>query len=298
VRPARRGEADAFDELDSQQSLGPYSALGQSFAVRAQPGLLDCIEPLVAPLASDRASTATQYTVVEQKDAEYRYHMYRDRQRVATVPFLGRIVSGLFWCIDRDIAATPPEGKVLLHAAAVEANGRAVVLPGASGSGKSTLAAHLVREGMRYLTDEIGAISAASCEVEPYAKPLMLKPGSWALFPELEPPPLPGPIDPDSPWAIAPGEFRADAVAPVSPLAAVVFPEYRHGHDGEFARVPPADALTALAECVFATPADSPGLLRALADIVRRTPCYRAHYGRLEWVNERIQAAVSRLSAR
>jgi len=49
--------------------------------------------------------------------------------------------------------------RIVLHASAVEVNGRAVVFCGASGAGKSTLAAALAGRGYRLLTDDVCAIT-------------------------------------------------------------------------------------------------------------------------------------------
>jgi hypothetical protein len=46
------------------------------------------------------------------------------------------------------------QGKVVLHASAVEMDGRCVAFVGASGRGKSTIAASFATTGMRFLTDD------------------------------------------------------------------------------------------------------------------------------------------------
>jgi hypothetical protein len=46
------------------------------------------------------------------------------------------------------------QGKLVLHASAVEVDGNAVAFIGRSGRGKSTLAASFARSGMRFLTDD------------------------------------------------------------------------------------------------------------------------------------------------
>jgi len=46
------------------------------------------------------------------------------------------------------------QGRLVLHASAVEVNGSAIAFMGASGQGKSTLAASFVADGFRFLTDD------------------------------------------------------------------------------------------------------------------------------------------------
>ena len=59
-------------------------------------------------------------------------------------------------------------------------------------SGKTTLTTGLVRAGFCYLTDEAVSFDWETGVIEPFPKPLSIDPGSWFLFPELEPPPPPG----------------------------------------------------------------------------------------------------------
>lgn len=64
---------------------------------------------------------------------------------------------------------------LLLHAAAVERDGRAIVMTGESGAGKSTLAALLQARGWRLLADEFVLIDPASGLVHPFPRPVSLK---------------------------------------------------------------------------------------------------------------------------
>jgi len=64
---------------------------------------------------------------------------------------------------------------LLIHAAAVERGGKALILPGESGSGKSTLAALLGEAGWRVLADEFVLIDLATLCVLPFPRPISLK---------------------------------------------------------------------------------------------------------------------------
>ena len=59
-----------------------------------------------------------------------------------------------------------------------------VLLLGASGAGKSTMAAQLVHLGLGYATDEMVAVDA-DCSVEAVRKPLKLRHGAKAHYPNL-----------------------------------------------------------------------------------------------------------------
>ena len=70
-----------------------------------------------------------------------------------------------------------------LHAAAVELQGRALLLVAASGSGKSTTTWGLLHHGFGYLSDELGPVELDSMCVLPYPHALCLKrrPPHYAL---------------------------------------------------------------------------------------------------------------------
>jgi hypothetical protein len=70
--------------------------------------------------------------------------------QVADGPFLGELVLRLAWYL-----VTARLGGVLLHAAAIESDGAALVACGKSGDGKSTLSRLCRGEGLRLLTDEV-----------------------------------------------------------------------------------------------------------------------------------------------
>src|SRR3546814_19883114 len=61
---------------------------------------------------------------------------------------------GLNWCI-----GLHGHRYLIIHAAAIERNGLAFILPGAPGSGKSTLTAFLVHHGWRLLSDQQALVS-------------------------------------------------------------------------------------------------------------------------------------------
>ncbi len=77
---------------------------------------------------------------------------------------------GLNWCI-----AAHAHHYLLLHAAVLEKNGRAVILPGYPGAGKSTLTAALSLSGFRLLSDEMGVIDRDDGLLVPLARPVNLK---------------------------------------------------------------------------------------------------------------------------
>ncbi len=64
---------------------------------------------------------------------------------------------------------------LMLHAAVVERDGGAVVMPGASGAGKSTLTTALITSGWRLLSDEVTIIGSRDGLLRPHPRPISLK---------------------------------------------------------------------------------------------------------------------------
>jgi HprK-related kinase A len=77
---------------------------------------------------------------------------------------------GLNWCI-----TAYSQHVLILHAAAVAHNNRAVIMPAPPGSGKSTLCAALVNRGWRLLSDELTIIHLDTGEISGLARPVNLK---------------------------------------------------------------------------------------------------------------------------
>lgn len=69
---------------------------------------------------------------------------------------------------------------LLLHAATVEKDGRAIILSGESGSGKSTLAALLGERGWRLMGDEFALVDLTTGMLAPFPRPVSLKNASIA----------------------------------------------------------------------------------------------------------------------
>jgi len=67
---------------------------------------------------------------------------------------------------------------LLLHAATVEKDGRAIVMTGESGAGKSTLAALLGERGWRLMGDEFALLDMASGLLLPFPRAVSLKNGA------------------------------------------------------------------------------------------------------------------------
>jgi len=77
---------------------------------------------------------------------------------------------GMNWCI-----ATQEMRFVIVHAAVLAKDGKAVLFPAPPGSGKSTLTAWLAFHGWRLLSDEMALIVPGTNTVIPFVRPICLK---------------------------------------------------------------------------------------------------------------------------
>jgi HprK-related kinase A len=118
---------------------------------------------------------------------------------------------------------------LLLHAASLERDGRALLMTGHSGAGKSTLAALLGERGWRFMGDEFALLGLDDGLLHPFPRAVSLKNESLALFGGVDPARL-GPLLEGTPK----GRIRhlrpnAEAVArmdePARPLL-ILFPRF------------------------------------------------------------------------
>ena len=104
-------------------------------------------------------------------------------------------------------------GHLLLHAGgSTGTDGRTVVVHGASGAGKTTLTTALVQAGLAYVTDETVCLDPDTLVIEPFPKPLTVKPGSQELLAHLAPPPDEV-SEGSGNWQLPPGPARRPTTA-------------------------------------------------------------------------------------
>jgi len=206
--------------------------------------------------------------------------MLVDGELTSTEPVAGQVVSTLAHGLTRSMI---DEAEALrVHAGGVARHGAAVVLPAAMESGKSTLTAGLVRAGFSYFTDEAVMLDWETLAVIPFPKPISLDPGSWPLFPELEPDaPLPSGFKQDQ-WHIPPDAIRPGAVGASCPVRYVVFPKYTEGATTQLIPLRRAEATVEFAKNTFRFNEQPRRSLDTLAAVVSEAECYRLDVGDLE----------------
>jgi hypothetical protein len=194
----------------------------------------------------------------------------------------GQTLGRMFWHINQRAVVSVP-GSIVLHAAAVERDGRAVILPAPMESGKTTLSAGLTAAGMGYLTDEAVAIDRSTLRLQGYPKPFSIDRGSWQVLADLEPV-----LPPDvrryfgHQWQVAPEWVRPGAVSREARPAVIVCPRYEVGARTVLEPMRRVDALQVLLQQTFRVTADVKANLSVLAEVARRSSCYSLTVGDLD----------------
>jgi len=140
---------------------------------------------------------------------------------------------------------------LLLHAAAVEREGKAVLLTGHSGAGKSTLSALLGERGWRFMGDEFALLDPESGLIHSFPRTVSLKNESLALFGQVDPARL-GPVMEGTPKGTIrhlrpPANAVARMAEPAEP-ALILFPRFGSNMAGEAREVGSAEVFVRLTQ--------------------------------------------------
>ncbi len=187
---------------------------------------------------------------------------------------------GLNWCVYGLC-----HQYLILHAAVLERNGRALILPAPSGSGKSTLCAALLFHGWRLLSDELTLISPQTGELVPNPRPVSLKNESIAVIAGLVPTVHFGSCIEETTKGVV-----AHFAAPASALALahrralpgwVVMPQYKPGSKTLLQPLEKARTLLQLAENAFNYDIYGQEGFEILARLVDNSACFTFEYSDL-----------------
>jgi HprK-related kinase A len=188
---------------------------------------------------------------------------------------------GLNWCV-----AGHAHHYLMLHAAVLERNGRAVVLPGDPGAGKSTLTAALMLSGWRLLSDEITLVDRNDGLLVGLARPVSLKNASIDVIRQAFPDAVIGaPAHDTHKGTVAHVRPSADSVARVGEKARpawVIFPHWRESGPARLSPHSRADAFLHTASHAF-----NYSLLGGLgfdlnAALMDACDCHNFEYSRLD----------------
>lgn len=152
--------------------------------------MMDMIHPGIKNFLTEKAKgEPADFYLIEEGDF---LHLVINKTEIITWPvsdseyFKGSVsmalLNGLYRKTERNWMGT-------FHAAALEKNNKAVIIPAASGKGKSTLAALLAVNGFKIISDDLTAVSANKQKLYCLPQAISVKPGAVEIlknyFPEL-----------------------------------------------------------------------------------------------------------------
>lgn len=188
---------------------------------------------------------------------------------------------GMNWCI-----AGYAHHYLTLHAAVLERNGRAVMLPGEPGAGKSTLTAALSLSGWRLLTDETALVDLDTGVLWPLARPVNLKNSSIDIIQAFSS---------EAVFGDKAFDTHKGTVAHLKPttetvlrmdepcrIGWIVFPRWQADSPARLTKRPRADTFVYAAENSFNYSVLGETGFRTLEGLVREADCFDFRYGRLE----------------
>lgn len=188
---------------------------------------------------------------------------------------------GLNWCI-----AAHAHQFLIMHAAVVERDGWAAILPAPPGAGKSTLCAGLVSRGWRLFSDELALYDMRTRRLQPLSRPLNLKNESIGVIHRFQPAAeMTAPVPHTAKGTVALMAPPAPSVQRLGESAMpawIVFPRYEAGAPAQFRACSKARAAWMLAEQSFNYDIHGRTGFEALTQMVDGCDCCEFSYGDLE----------------
>jgi HprK-related kinase A len=187
----------------------------------------------------------------------------------------------LNWCVSSNA-----HRYLCIHAAVIEKDGKAVILPAPPGSGKSTLCAALVSKGWRLLSDELTLVRLDTGELVPLPRPISLKNASIDIIRHYAPASVFSPVVDDTvKGSIAHLKAPAASIARAGERARaawVVFPKYEAGAAARLEAIAPARAFMQLAENAFNYSVLGAEGFAAMAGLIDTSDSYQFTYSVLD----------------
>ena len=185
----------------------------------------------------------------------------------------------------------------MFHAAVLERNDRALLLPGVPGSGKSTLCAALAHRGWRLLSDEFCLYRPETGEVTPIPRPIPLKNQSISVFRRFAPKAELGPTF----YKTRKGEV-AHVKPPVDSMqragevarpAWVVFPKYRERATAHLQDCPKGFSFLKLANSSFNYELQGARGFKGASDLLRSCATFTLEFDGLQEGVDQLETLVA-----
>lgn len=184
---------------------------------------------------------------------------------------------GMNWCV-----ATQEMRFVIIHAAVLEKDGKAVVFPAPPGSGKSTLTAWLAFNGWRLLSDEMALMLPGSQTVVPFVRPICLKNRSITLakswFPSARFSTIAKNTHKGDVVHLSPPSNSWENNTVPAQVVAIVFPRYDKNEALTVTQLNQAQAFSALAQNAFNFSLGGQAGFETIVQLVEKSQCFEACY--------------------
>ena len=188
---------------------------------------------------------------------------------------------GLNWCV-----SSHAHNYLILHAAVVEKDSRAAILPAPPGSGKSTLCAALVNRGWRLLSDELALVRPADGMLIPLARPVSLKNASIDIIKRYAPQAVfSRSVSDTQKGTVAHMKAPADSVARSQETAQpawIIFPKYVPEAPARLEVLSRGRAFMRVADNAFNYSVLGAAGFTTLANLVDTSACYDFSYSKLD----------------
>lgn len=187
---------------------------------------------------------------------------------------------GLNWCV-----AAHCHQYLVIHAAVVEREGRAAILPGPPGSGKSTLCAALINRGWRLLSDELALFDMASNVLYGMCRPVNLKNASIDIIKQFAPEAVMTEPVPDTTKGtislMRPPTGSVNSVESPAHPAWIVLPRYSPSAPPKLQSHSRAETFMLIAEQSFNYDIHGTNGFEAVGNLIERSQCYEFTYSKL-----------------
>ena len=185
------------------------------------------------------------------------------------------------WCV-----SSRAHDCLIIHAAVIERDGLAAILPAPPGSGKSTLCAALVSRGWRLLSDELTLVRLADARIMALPRPISLKNASIEVIRDYAPEMVFSRAVADTnKGTVAHVKAPAESVARAAETARaawIIFPQYQAGAAPALEPLPQGRAFMQVAANAFNYSLLAEPGFDALGQLIGSTRSYQFRYSRLD----------------